>query len=194
MIPKRKFFTKATFFEAVIRKRITKIGNKHILCDDKGWGDMTIAEYLGKLKTEKNLTQQQISELSGIPMGTVSRILAGQVECPSFQAVADITKALGGSLDELAGIEPPALPIPPEAATVVRYERDQTYEDKLVSIYKKSLDDKNRWIFLLFVILLIILCGIVALLIYDFRNLDIGYIRRQMAAATSETLRLLKQP
>lgn len=155
---------------------------------------MTIAEYLGKLKAEKNLTQQQIAELSGVPMGTVSRILAGQVECPSFQAVADITKALGGSLDELAGIEPPAppvLPIPPEAATVIRYERDQTYEDKLASIYKKSLDDKNRWIILLFVILLIILCGIVALLIYDFRNLDIGYIRKLMAAASNEGMRFV---
>lgn len=155
---------------------------------------MTIAEYLGKLKAEKNLTQQQIAELSGVPMGTVSRILAGQVECPSFQAVADITKALGGSLDEFAGIEPPAppvLPIPPEAATVIRYERDQSYEDKLVSIYKKSLDDKNRWILLLFAILLIILVGVVALLIYDFKNLDIGYIRRQMAMQGESGLRFL---
>lgn len=66
---------------------------------------MTISEYLSRLKEEKSLTQQQIAELSGVPMGTVSRILAGQVECPSFQAVADMTKALGGSLDELAGIE-----------------------------------------------------------------------------------------
>ena len=155
---------------------------------------MTIAEYLGKLKAEKNLTQQQIAELSGVPMGTVSRILAGQVECPSFQAVADITKALGGSLDEFAGIEPPAspvLPIPPEAATVIRYERDQSYEDKLVSIYKKSLDDKNRWILLLFAILLIILVGLIALLIYDFKNLDIGYIRRQMAMQGESGLRFL---
>ena len=66
---------------------------------------MTISEYLSRLKEEKSLTQQQIAELSGVPMGTVSRILAGQVECPSFQAVADMTRALGGSLDELAGIE-----------------------------------------------------------------------------------------
>lgn len=155
---------------------------------------MTIAEYLSKLKDKKNLTQQQIAELSGVPMGTVSRILAGQVECPSFQAVADITKALGGSLDEFAGIEPPAppvLPIPPEAATVIRYERDQSYEDKLVSIYKKSLDDKNRWILLLFAVLLIILVGVVALLIYDFKNLDIGYIRRQMAMQGESGLRFL---
>lgn len=108
---------------------------------------MTIAEYLSKLKDKKNLTQQQIAELSGVPMGTVSRILAGQVECPSFQAVADITKALGGSLDEFAGIKPPVCPSAEEpAGAAVRYERDQSYEDKLASIYKKSLDDKNRWL------------------------------------------------
>lgn len=38
---------------------------------------MTISEYLSRLKEEKSLTQQQIAELSGVPMGTVSRILAG---------------------------------------------------------------------------------------------------------------------
>ena len=85
---------------------------------------MTISEYLSRLKEEKSLTQQQIAELSGVPMGTVSRILAGQVECPSFQAVADMTRALGGSLDELAGIERKEPEKTQDGSSDVRYGRD----------------------------------------------------------------------
>lgn len=148
---------------------------------------MTISEYLSRLKEEKSLTQQQIAELSGVPMGTVSRILAGQVECPSFQAVADMTRALGGSLDELAGIERKEPEKTQDGSSDVRYGRDETYEDKLAAIYRKSLDDKNRWILLLFIILMTLLVGVIAVLIYDFRNLDIGYIRQQMANWTGKT-------
>ena len=57
-------------------------------------------------------------------MGTVSRILAGQVECPSFQAVADMTRALGGSLDELAGIERKEPEKTQDGSSDVRYGRD----------------------------------------------------------------------
>ena len=38
------------------------------------------AEDLKKLKLERNLTTKQISELSGIPESTISRILSGQTD------------------------------------------------------------------------------------------------------------------
>lgn len=98
-----------------------------------------------------------------------------------------MTRALGGSLDELAGIERKEPEKTQDGSSDVRYGRDETYEDKLAAIYRKSLDDKNRWILLLFIILMTLLVGVIAVLIYDFWNLDIGYIRLQMANCTGKT-------
>ena len=67
-----------------------------------------LADYLKLLKNKKNLTNQELADLSGVPVGTINRIMAGQTDNPNFQTVCDIVIALDGSLDELAGT-PPAL-------------------------------------------------------------------------------------
>ena len=64
------------------------------------------SDYLKALKLKKNLTNQELSDLSGVPVGTINRIMANQTDNPSFQTVCDIVIALDGSLDELAGIRP----------------------------------------------------------------------------------------
>ena len=61
------------------------------------------SDYLKALKLKKNLTNQELSDLSGVPVGTINRIMANQTDNPSFQTVCDIVIALDGSLDELAG-------------------------------------------------------------------------------------------
>ena len=65
-----------------------------------------IGMQLKELKDKRKLTNQQLADLSGVPIGTINRILAGQTENPSFQTVYDMVVAMEGSLDELAGIRP----------------------------------------------------------------------------------------
>ena len=48
---------------------------------------MTLSEYLNRLKDERNLTLAQIADISGVPAGTVQRIMSGSTENPAFQAV-----------------------------------------------------------------------------------------------------------
>ena len=50
----------------------------------------SIVETLKNMKSEQNLTLQQISSASGVPLSTVNRILSGQTENPSFRDVAAI--------------------------------------------------------------------------------------------------------
>lgn len=45
----------------------------------------SIVETLKNMKSEQNLTLQQISSASGVPLSTVNRILSGQTENPSFR-------------------------------------------------------------------------------------------------------------
>ena len=64
-----------------------------------------LATQLKLLKEKRGLTNQQLADLSGVPVGTVNRILSGQTDNPSFQTICDLVLAMDGSLDELAGIE-----------------------------------------------------------------------------------------
>ena len=66
---------------------------------------MMLATQLKLLKEKRKLTTQQLSDLSGVPVGTINRILSGQTDNPSFQTVCDLVMAMDGSLDELVGIQ-----------------------------------------------------------------------------------------
>jgi repressor LexA len=54
-----------------------------------------------RLKNEKKITNEQLSELTGIPLSTMSKLLAGISEQPKLINVVAIARALGCSLDYL---------------------------------------------------------------------------------------------
>ena len=70
-----------------------------------------LSTQLKLLKEKRKLTNQQLSDLSGVPVGTINRILSGQTDNPSFQTVCDMVMAMDGSLDELVGIQQ-KMPVP----------------------------------------------------------------------------------
>lgn len=80
-----------------------------------------IYDYLRELKKSAgNPPNAQISEKSGVPESTVSKLMAGTYDNPRFDNVANVVIALGGSLDELMGIvrddkEPVAIENPLES-------------------------------------------------------------------------------
>ena len=74
---------------------------KSVIIGDK----MMLSTQLKLLKEKRKLTNQQLSDLSGVPVGTINRILSGQTDNPSFQTVCDMVMAMDGSLDELVGIQ-----------------------------------------------------------------------------------------
>ncbi|MBQ7339004.1 MAG: helix-turn-helix domain-containing protein [Clostridia bacterium] len=54
-----------------------------------------------QLKNEKKITNEQLSEMTGIPLSTMSKMLAGISEQPKLINVVAIARALGCSLDYL---------------------------------------------------------------------------------------------
>ena len=126
------------------------------------------SDYLKALKLKKNLTNQELSDLSGVPVGTINRIMANQTDNPSFQTVCDIVIALDGSLDELAGIRPKK---DSEA-------ENAKYTPEIEAIYKQMIHSKDKWIFRLFVFSCVIVAFIVFLLIFYLLNPNIGVFRR----------------
>lgn len=128
---------------------------------------MAIYNQLKQLKEKRRLTNQQLADLSGVPIGTVNRILSGQTDNPSFQAVCDMVMAMDGSLDELVGIK---------EETSSPTERKSAGKE-IIQLYEGIIADKNKWMVRLFTcccVLTLVLIGIVA---FDLLNPHIGFFQ-----------------
>lgn len=128
---------------------------------------MAIYNQLKQLKEKRKLTNQQLADLSGVPIGTVNRILSGQTDNPSFQAVCDMVMAMDGSLDELVGIK---------EETASPTERKSAGKE-IIQLYEGIIADKNKWMVRLFTcccVLTLVLIGIVA---FDLLNPNHGWFQ-----------------
>lgn len=63
-----------------------------------------LAQKLRQMRDDCGLTNKELSERSGVPASSVSRILSNEAESANFQNVCAMVKAMGGSMDELMGI------------------------------------------------------------------------------------------
>ena len=121
---------------------------------------------LKELKDQRKLTNQQLSDLSGVPVGTINRIMAGQTDNPSFQTVCDMVMAMGGSLDELAGIQTPGggEPSPPG--------------EDLIRLYERTIEGKEKWLYRLFFLGCVLVAVLLGVLIYDLTHPMVGFFRQ----------------
>jgi len=121
---------------------------------------------LKELKDQRKLTNQQLSDLSGVPVGTINRIMAGQTDNPSFQTVCDMVMAMGGSLDKLAGIQTPGggEPSPPG--------------EDLIRLYERTIEGKEKWLYRLFFLCCVLVAVLLGVLIYDLTHPMVGFFRQ----------------
>jgi SOS-response transcriptional repressor LexA/DNA-binding Xre family transcriptional regulator len=61
--------------------------------------EYTYIDRIKQLKSEKKITNDQLSEMTGIPLGTLSKILAGISDSPKLSNVVAICAALDCSVD-----------------------------------------------------------------------------------------------
>lgn len=130
--------------------------------------NIMLADYLRMLKDKKNVTNQELSDLSGVPIGTINRIMARQTDNPSFQTVCDIVIALDGSLDELAGLK----------STVEKEDHNAALNMEMVQMYRHLISTKDKWIHRLFVCLCFLVVFILAVLVIDLSIPTVGFFRR----------------
>jgi len=90
------------------------------------------------MKKTSELSTQQIADQSGVPASTIARMLNGQTEEPTFSNIANVVKAMNGSLDELVGTEPKVVTVT-ETKTVHA-------DNRLIDLYERAFASKNRWI------------------------------------------------
>ena len=66
---------------------------------------MNWLDSIKRIKKEKGLTNDALSELSGISLGTLNKLLSGATEDPKLSTLLSLKDALGVSLDKLLGID-----------------------------------------------------------------------------------------
>lgn len=124
---------------------------------------------LREMKEKSGLSNKELAERSGISLPTVNRIMSGQTDIPNYQTVCDLVMAMGGSMDELAGIQRKPAP-----------EQETSAEGYMAVIRDKNriIAEKDRWIKRLFFISLALLTILLSILIYDYLHPMIGFIQR----------------
>lgn len=85
------------------------------------------AEKIRSLKAQKGITGQQLSEMSGVPTGTLNKLLTGVVEEPKLSTAVALATALGTTLGAMMGEEDTDGTLTPD-------------EKKLLSDYRASDD------------------------------------------------------
>lgn len=127
-----------------------------------------ISTQLKHLKDLRKLTNQQVSDLSGVPIGTINRIMSGQTDNPSFQTVCDIVMAMDGSLDELVGIK--------EATPLLQEKKLASNE--LIQLYENMLENKEKWLHRLFICCCCLMLVLIGIVTFDLLNPHIGFFRQ----------------
>ena len=125
----------------------------------------------------ENVTQAKLAELTGIPQGTLSRILNGATDCPTFANVAAIVKALHGSLDVMTGIvdEPDDKPVTMTERAL--YDHLIADKERQLRSLNGILEQKQQWLHKLWAVLLVMVVIIGIILIIDICIGSVGFIR-----------------
>lgn len=89
-----------------------------------------LADKLKALRDQEKMTNQQISDLSGVSLQTVTRIITGETKNPGFETVCDMIVAMGGSVDAFIG------------ANVTHSA--SSLNDAIIHLYEKRVEDANR--------------------------------------------------
>ena len=61
---------------------------------------MDIGEKISLYRKEKKITIDELVELSGVPKGTINKIIAGTTKAPTLDNIKAIARALGKRLDD----------------------------------------------------------------------------------------------
>lgn len=166
-----------------------------------------IAGKIKEMKIRSGMTNQQVADKSGVPIGTVNRVMADQVQNPNFETISAIVMALGGSIDEVVGHTPtivslgnaaeaeqssqPEQVVPQEQLQQKESPADYVPSDlvrgyemlleerlKVIAAKNQIIEEKNQWIKRLFILCCILVAIIIGVLIFDMANPNLGYFQR----------------
>ena len=121
---------------------------------------MPYGEKLKSMKTERHLTNAEISKICNVSLPTVTRVFDEKNLSGNFETFVAIARGLGISLDELAGLkQPDEQPIAsPVIETINSYGELLKEKDKQISELKEDVNRERRDRYRITSVLIILVC------------------------------------
>lgn len=147
-----------------------------------------IIDGINARKTALGMTNQQISDASGVPKSTVDRVLRKDTENPTITVILPIADAVGYDFSTR------------NTAQLPDQSGDSQYIRHIISMYETQLAaqerqynlvtaEKNRWIKILALIIGLLGVGIITILLIDILNPTVGWFRRDSLRYAADVVR-----
>lgn len=145
---------------------------------------MTTAEKLCRIRAKHKVTNQQIADMTGIPIGTISGMMSGQITSPNFNAVCTILETFNEDIPSFYRGDETSAPQPkPQVDHIELLDRVQAKAENIATeaitramtgtLVERSEKRERRSMMLnVFFIVLIVF-----VLVWDITHPDMGYVR-----------------
>lgn len=147
-----------------------------------------VSKYLAALIERSGQSYQEIDDGCGVPKATISRLVRGSTQNPQTQTVAALVEYLGGSMDELAGIQKQEEQPMTEHVKHVRDPWDEI--EKAHQAHILALENRIRSQNITIIVLAVLLLAFVCWFIWDLTHPEIGLIRLKQAGYLGRMLGL----
>lgn len=164
-----------------------------------------VVEKLRELKEKSHMTNQQIAEKSNVPESTVARIFSGKTPNPTIATAVSMARAMGGSAADFMNEAAPdtdgadsakgdndtdsavhccggdrsgaCAKRTADANSADDISARDMYYEQMISFYKSSIKEKDKWIVRLFWMLTAVVIFILFVLIFDILHPNFGFVK-----------------
>lgn len=140
-----------------------------------------IIDYLKRLKEQGGFSWSELETMSGVPEGTIRKVMSGATANPSYDTVQKLVTAMGGNLSEIDTKEQGEMEMSAIAAIKEVYEmRINDLKEKSaehidsMKEHTRSLSRDKR---ILAVAVGVLMAFVMALFAYDILNPSVGWFR-----------------
>lgn len=96
---------------------------------------------INELRKNRNLTSEQLSELSNVPKGTLDKILNGTTKDPKFETLKSLARALNCTLNDFDDMNTINIDIKAKEFNYLFAQIDNETKDLIIGIMKKVLNN-----------------------------------------------------
>ncbi|VHX21248.1 DNA-binding protein [Clostridioides difficile] len=96
---------------------------------------------INELRKKRNLTSEQLSELSNVPKGTLDKILNGTTKDPKFETLKSLARALNCTLNDFDDMNTINIDIKAKEFNYLFAQIDNETKDLIIGIMKKVLNN-----------------------------------------------------
>ena len=108
---------------------------------------MDLGKRVSLLKNQNHLTTETLARLSGVPKGTINKILNGETQNPTARTLSQLARALGCTLTRISSQKEIYL-LSPETVMVVPYDGIRRMSDQEINARwpdPDAVNDRYGW-------------------------------------------------